>query len=465
MSQGTGDHFEEAYADIDAEPTTNAAATWRSAVFAAFVFVLWVRYGTARTIGIAADALTVIFGIYLVRHLLFLGAALSPRLRRTVRGKGSDSFLPSVTVLLPCHNEELVVADLVAAVAGLDYPRDRFQAIFIDDKSSDATGEILQREIARHQGLYVIRRGPETTGGKSGGLNAALAYATGQILIVFDGDHSPQPDAIRKIVAHFAEPNVGAVQGRCIVENPFETRLSRLVAIDYLCGYLVNMVGRQAVFDLPAYGGANCAIRSDLLRSLGGWNEDSVTEDTDITLQALLRGWRVKFEPEAIDVEQGVTSVRRFWKQRYRWARGHQQVCRDYRRAVIRTRYLSLAEKIETMLFLYVFHVPALCVVALGLILSRSVVNIDVEQGFDLWPLVPLMFAGPMLELGAGLVAAGVRRVRVLDLLLFPMLYVISMGLCTKALLEAYLGRSYSWQKTARSQRPADGVWSPELTA
>lgn len=455
---------QETYQETDQESPRRASATWRSGVALAFVALLWVRYGTARTIGIGADILTVIFCIYLVRHLLFLGAALSPRLRRTAAGQGSDSFLPSVTVLLPCHNEELVVADLVAAVARLDYPRDRFQAIFIDDKSSDRTFDILRDEVTRHDGLYAIRRGPETTGGKSGGLNAALAFATGQILIVFDGDHNPHPDALRRIVKHFAEPNVGAVQGRCIVENPFETRLSRLVAIDYLCGYLVNMVGRQAVFDLPAYGGANCAIRSDLLRSLGGWNEESVTEDTDITLQALLRGWRVKFEPEAIDVEQGVTSVRRFWKQRYRWARGHQQVCRDYRRAVVVSPHLSLAEKIETMLFLYVFHVPALCVAALGLILSRAAINIDVQQGLDLWPLVPLMFAGPMLELGGGLVAAGVRRVRVLDLLLFPMLYVISMGLCTKALVEAYLGRSYSWQKTARSQRPSSDALHGELT-
>jgi 1,2-diacylglycerol 3-beta-glucosyltransferase len=396
---------------------------------------------------------TVVFGAFLVRHLLFLGAAGDVRLRRTQVPPVTDEFLPSVTVLLPCHNEALVVEGLVQAIDALDYPRDRFQAIFIDDNSSDGTGAILHRELEHREHCFVMHRGPDATGGKSGGLNRALNYATGQILIVFDGDHHPAPDCLRQLVKHFAIPGVAAVQGRCIVENPFESRLSRLIAIDYLCGYLVNMVGRQAVFDLPAYGGANCAIRADALRAAGGWNENSVTEDTDITLQLLLDGWRVHYEPRAVDSEQGVTSLKRFWGQRYRWARGHQQVCRDYRGSVLRSAHLSWVEKFETIMFLFVFHIPALCVMSLLLVTVRTYTGWGYGQFVDLWPLIPLMFAGPLLELGGGLMLAGARRVRVLDLLLFPLLYVVSMCLCTKALIDGIIGRNYSWRKTERSAR------------
>jgi 1,2-diacylglycerol 3-beta-glucosyltransferase len=396
---------------------------------------------------------TVVFVAFLVRHLLFLGAASSPRLARTLEPDADHSFLPSVTVLLPCHNEELVVRGLVAAVDALDYPRDRFQAIFINDNSSDETGRILREELEGRPDCFLIERGPDATGGKSGGLNRALAFATGQILVVFDGDHHPDPQSLRLVVRHFAEPGVATVQGRCIVENPFESRLSRLIAIDYLCGYLVNMVGRQAVFDLPAYGGANCAVRADALRAAGGWNEDSVTEDTDLTIRLLLDGWRCRYEPSAVDSEQGVTKIGQFWRQRYRWARGHQQVCRDYRGRVWKAKHLSVAERVETYMFLFVFHIPALCMLSIGLVALRSFTGWGSGQFIDLWPLVPLMFAGPLLELGGGLVLSGARRVRVLDLFLFPLLYVVSMALCTKALVEGLIGKRYAWRKTERSAR------------
>jgi 1,2-diacylglycerol 3-beta-glucosyltransferase len=424
---------------------------------AVFGVVVW-QFGPGWVVDSVFALQTVVFGAFLVRHLLFLGAASDRRLQRTQPPPVDDAFLPSVTVLLPCHNEEMVVEGLVRAVDALDYPRDRFQAIFIDDNSTDDTGAILHRELATRPHCFVLHRGPGSTGGKSGGLNRALHFASGQILIVFDGDHHPAPDCLRQLVKHFAIPGVAAVQGRCIVENPFETRLSRLIAIDYLCGYLVNMVGRQSVFDLPAYGGANCAIRADALRSVGGWNENSVTEDTDITLQLLLDGWRVHYEPRAIDSEQGVTSIKRFWRQRYRWARGHQQVCRDYRKAAWRSPHLSRVEKFETMMFLYVFHIPALCVLSLVLVAVRNFTGWGHGQFIDLWPLIPLMFAGPLLELGGGLMLAGARRVRAFDLMLFPLLYVVSMCLCTKALLDGIFGRAYSWRKTERSARAPQAV-------
>ena len=109
-------------------------------------------------------------------------------------------------------------------------------------------------------------------------------------------------------------------------------RLARSIAIDYFSGYLVNEYGRQALFELPAYGGANCAVRASTLRRLGGWNTESVTEDTDLTLRVVMLGDRVRYDITAVDTEEGATTLGRFITQRYRWARGHQQVWRDYRR-------------------------------------------------------------------------------------------------------------------------------------
>ena len=120
-----------------------------------------------------------------------------------------------------------------------------------------------------------------------------------------------------------------------MVRNSVQSTLARSIAIDYFSGYLVNEYGRQALFELPAYGGANCAVRASTLRQLGGWNPDSVTEDTDLTLRVVLLGGRVRYDITAVDTEEGATTLARFIRQRYRWARGHQQVWRDYRSLVL----------------------------------------------------------------------------------------------------------------------------------
>lgn len=424
------------------------------------------RAGSPDVLGAFADAMTVVFLAYLVRHLMFLASAMHALAgdrgtgssadpsagSSTVSSAGSGVAVP-VSVLVACRNEQLVVEGLEVALAAIDYPPSALQVVLVDDRSTDRTPAMLSAAADRHANWSVVHRHEDATPGKSAALNAALDLVTGTIVVVFDADHRPRPDTVSRLVRCFDDELVGAAQGRCIVDNPADTWVSRLVAIDYLCGYLVNMVGREQVAGLPAYGGANGAIRLDLLQELGGWNEASVTEDTDITLRVLLRGRRVAYDPQALDTEQAVRSLDGYWRQRYRWARGHQQACRDYRWPVIRSEHLSVVEKIETLLFLYVFHLPVLCAVAIVLAVARSS-GVSVAQSIDLWPLIPLMAMGPLVEIGGGLVLGRARRDRVLNILLFPVLFMVSIAVCTKAMFDGLLRRPYGWAKTSRARRP-----------
>jgi cellulose synthase/poly-beta-1,6-N-acetylglucosamine synthase-like glycosyltransferase len=277
-------------------------------------------------------------------------------------------------------------------------------------------------------------------------------------VVVFDGDHQPRPDVLRRLVRHFEDPAVAAVQGRCRIRNAGDSLLSRLVAIDYLAGYFVNEYGRQSLFQLPAYGGANCAVRTSRLRELGGWNADSVTEDTDLTIRLLLTGQKVRYDVTAVDEEEGVVTVGRFWRQRYRWARGHQQAWRDYRRAVWRSRFFSRVEKVEMTMFLLVFHLPVLSALALLLLLAwlaGLVTATDPLSAFTLWTL---LLIGPLFELSAGLLVARADRREALMLAFFLPLFFISMTLCTKAWLDGTLGRRYTWVKTGRAANPPQGA-------
>jgi len=408
--------------------------------------------GVGGTITVVGIGLQVVFIAFFARHLAFAISALRTAPQDLEAGIVDTGFRPSVAVIVACKNEEQVISKLVASLLALDYPAGLLHLIVVNDGSTDRTGEILTSLSREHPGLTCLHRGPNESNGKSGALNAALEMVTSDVVIVFDGDHQPRRDVVRRLVRHFDDPTIAAVQGRCQISNPNDSLISRLVAIDYLAGYLVNEYGRQSIYRLPAYGGANCAVRTSSLRELGGWNVSSVTEDTDLTIRLTLTGQRVRYDVTAVDEEEGVITVGRFWRQRYRWARGHQQVWRDYRGAVWRSPIFSGIEKIEMTMFLLVFHVPVLSGLGLLVLLlwgsGVAPVGQDPVNLFLLWTLLLL---GPLLELSAGLLLARADRREAPILLFFLPLFLVSVALCAKAWLDGILGSGYSWGKTVRA--------------
>ena len=349
------------------------AAPWTLLFMLGGAALLVAAVGVDSAILAASVVVNLSFLAFFLRHVAFAAAA--------VRWAGRDlydeaevdlDYRPNVSILVACHNEALVAESLVRGLLALHYPRSRLEIILVDDASTDGTGDLLERltaGAAAHR--RCCSRAPGAGGGKSGALNDAAAIARGEVIVIFDADHIPRRNVVERLVRHFQDPRVGAVQGRCVVRNSVQSRLARSIAIDYFSGYLVNEYGRQALFELPAYGGANCAVRASTLRRLGGWNTESVTEDTDLTLRVLMLGERVRYDITAVDTEEGATTLGRFVKQRYRWARGHQQVWRDYRRSVLRTPHLTPLERLETVMFLLVYHVPVLCTMTLLLTVLR----------------------------------------------------------------------------------------------
>ncbi|MCP4222568.1 MAG: glycosyltransferase [Actinomycetia bacterium] len=427
------------------------------------VFVTLGMIGLQTTVSTVAVGLQVMFVAYFLRHMVFAVSAMSASAERTVDShidhyEAGVGTLPSVTVMVACKDEVLVVDHLVMALDELDYPADLLEKIIVDDGSEDGTAEALDYWAAWTPDLVVLHRPSGLGGGKSAALNTALKHARGDIIIVFDTDHTPRSDVVVRHVRHYTDSRVAAVQGRCVVRNAGDSVIARLVAIDYSAGYLVNEFGRDDVFQLPAYGGANCSVRASTLRAVGGWNPNTVTEDTDLTLRLVLIGEIIKFDVTAIDEEEAVISLRRFWRQRYRWARGHQQAARDYRYAIWRCPELSLMERIESMMFLHAFHIPIATMVTTilaGLWMTGIATPIDPLATFVLWTL---LFLGPLLELGAGLVLGGHDRRDARAMAFFIPLYFVSGALCTMAWLDAVINRHYDWVRTARRHSPESEV-------
>ncbi len=408
--------------------------------------------GVGRTAAVLAWFLMAVFFFFFLRHLSFaISAARWVHNDLYAADVEVPDFTPSVAVLVACKNEELVVDKLLQSLLRLEYPETLLRFIVVDDGSTDATGAKLDKWTKVDSRLTVVHRPPDSAGGKSGALNAALELVDSEVICIFDADHEPAKDVVCRLTRHFLDEHVDCVMGRCIIRNGGESQLAGVVFVDFLSGYLVNEYGRQALFELPAYGGANCAVRRSTLIELGGWNVETVTEDTDLTIRVILSGGRVRYDPTAVDYEEAVLVARRFWRQRYRWARGHQKCTRDYLGQVLRAKHLSLAERTEFVMFLFVYHVPVLS--GLGVVLTVArLFGIGEIPLVTLLPLTLLLFLGPLAELTAGLSLGRVERRAAWHLLGFLPSFAMSIVTTTWAYFDGMLGRPYSWIKTPRSE-------------
>lgn len=440
----------------DQEPVSPTASTpgrapWVLSSLVGFALLAVVLTSFNSIVNDMGFVLEAVFLLYFARHLAFAIAALRTAPTDLSAPVLPQLQLPRVSVLVACKNEESVVDGLVDHLLALDYPSDLVEMVLIDDGSSDDTGILLDRRCAQDSRLRCLHRAIGSRGGKSSALNAGFLLTTGEIVVVFDSDHEPHSDVLIRLTRHFADPRVDAVQGRCRIRNAGDSMIAELVAIDYLAGYLVNQYGRQALYELPAYGGANCAVRASSLRSLGGWNPATVTEDTDLTMRLMLNGSQIRYDSTSIDEEEAVLTLSRYWHQRYRWARGHQQVWRDYRMAMWRSSHLSFAQKIETTMFLLAFHVPVVSLFGFGVLGLWLTGVAHPQSSVDMSILWTLLFLGPMLELGAGLLIAKVDRKMVWQIPLALPLMMVGMFVCGKAWIDGVLGRPYSWVKTMRA--------------
>jgi len=246
-----------------------------------------------------------------------------------------DRDLPSVTVQLPLYNERAVVARLVRAVAALDYPRDRLQIQVLDD-STDDTSEILiaTLESPLHPGLDIARiRRRDRTGFKAGALRHGLHdagehTAKGDLIAMFDADFVPPSDFLRRAVAPFADPGVGMVQARWDHLDAEYGLLTRLQAILLDGHFAVEHVARAGGNHFFNFNGTAGIFRRATIEDAGGWQDDTLTEDMDLSYRAQLKGWRFVYLPGLTCPAELPVEPAAFLTQQYRWAKGGIQTAR-----------------------------------------------------------------------------------------------------------------------------------------
>jgi 1,2-diacylglycerol 3-beta-glucosyltransferase len=253
--------------------------------------------------------------------------------------------LPAVDLVVAARDEQAVISRLVEGIARLRYPADALRLWVIDDGSSDRTPLMLADLKERHAFLRVLRREPDAGGGKSGALNLALQHLEAPWLLVLDADADLQPDTLERLMPLAERGGWGAVQLRKAVANPEINWLTRAQAMEMALDTVVQE-GRQHCGGVVELRGNGQLLSRSALEQAGGFNEETVTDDLDLSFRLVLDQQPVAILWDPPVREEAVQSLAALWRQRQRWAEGGLQRFFDYAPGLLSSR-LSTARRLD----------------------------------------------------------------------------------------------------------------------
>lgn len=400
--------------------------------------------------------------VYALRHVLFTLSRMFGRQRHPYVDIDSADW-PKVTVFIAAHNEEQVIAGCIEALLRSNYPAGQLKIVLVNDRSQDATTAIIDDYAARFPGRITPFHRTSGKAGKAAALKNALELAEGDIAIIFDADYVPGRGLVKQLVAPFFDPEVGAVMGRVVPINVGTNLLTRLLDLERSGGYQVDQQARMNLRLVPQYGGTVGGVRLTAVASVGGWHDDMLAEDTDITYRLMLNGWKTAYTNRSECYEEVPEDWKVRIKQVKRWSKGHNQVLARYWFKFATSPYLSWRERLDGMLLLLVFVVPP--ILLLGWLLA--VVLYFFNAGSLLTSLIPvfaLMAYGTMGNFAAFyqivvavLLDGNRHRLRLLPFNLlgfFVSLFSISASVGS-LVIDRVLKRDMVWDKTVRYRKPA----------
>lgn len=240
-----------------------------------------------------------------------------------------EGELPFVTIQLPIFNEQFVIDRLIDACCSLNYPRDRFEIQVLDD-STDETIVVAQQIVDRYatgfagmdpQPIHYIHR-TNRHGFKAGALDAGLNTARGEFVAIFDADFVPPREWVMQVIHHFAEPEIGMVQTRWTHLNRDYSFLTQVEAIMLDGHFVLEHGGRSRAGVFFNFNGTAGMWRRETIGSAGGWQHDTLTEDTDLSYRAQMVGWRFKYLQDVECPAELPIEMTAFKTQQARWAKG-----------------------------------------------------------------------------------------------------------------------------------------------
>lgn len=373
-----------------------------------------------------------------------------------------DNEFPSVSVIVPMHNEELVARNILDRLVKLDYPKEQLEIIPINDHSNDGTKEIVDEFAQNYSNIVPFHRlDDEQKRGKAESLNDVMALCKHDIIVVFDADYLPAKEAVKSLVIGFKDPQIGAVMGRVLVHNSDVNLLTLMLDMERSGGYQVGQQARYNMDLIPQYGGTVGAYRRSVLVEMGGFDPKVLAEDTDLTFKMYLNGWKVAYANKVECYEEMPEDWITRAKQIRRWSRGHNEVMFKHLFSTFTSKYLSLKAKWDGILLLFVYIMPFMLI--LGIVNAIFLFFMDEISVMSSLTALVLILAinafgnfAPFFQIAIANYLDG----RNASLKLVPMfafnfvLYIYYTGLgFFDAIGDIFTKRDVHWEKTKRSER------------
>src|SRR4051794_12060734 len=289
-----------------------------------------------------------------------------------------DDGWPGVTVLIPAHNEELVIATSVGAALAADYPE--LEVLVLDDGSTDDTTTAATAAAGTDPRCQVVR--DPVNRGKGDRLNLGIRSARHDLIVVTDADTHMHPQAIKRLVARLrTSDRIAAVAGAPHVTNPRRV-IATMQTLE--AASIIGLIRRTQSLTGRVGTGAGVLglFRRDRVLAVGGYDGRMATEDIELTWRLLLAGWQTVYEPHALVGMQVPVSLGALWAQRKRWARGQGEVLRTHVTDALRLRnhrmWLLVAESVASLLWVVTL------IVALTVALLEAAISGSELLGFSL---------------------------------------------------------------------------------
>ena len=271
----------------------------------------------------------------------------------------NEDYKPFVSIMIPAHNEEGVIAETVENILNIDYPN--YEVIVIDDRSSDNTASVIKDLEAKHDKVKALIREQSAFPGKSAVLNDAFVIAKGEAILVFDADATVEPDFLKKLVPQLEPKDVGAVQARKVIRNRNYNWLTRCQSNEYSIDVHCQL-SRDSVKGAVELRGNGELIKRTALEDIGGWNNYTITDDLDMSTRLHIKGWDVRFCLDAVVYEEAIIYLFPLFKQRRRWLEGTIRRYLEYSGAALTSKDMSLRAGVDMMAYISEFIMPLWCV-------------------------------------------------------------------------------------------------------
>jgi cellulose synthase/poly-beta-1,6-N-acetylglucosamine synthase-like glycosyltransferase len=375
---------------------------------------------------------------------------------------------PKVTIQLPIFNERYVIERLVESVAQFDYPRDKMEIQVLDD-SNDETQEVALACVERYRGLglpitYHHRASRE--GYKAGALQEGMQSATGEFIAIFDADFLPPADFLRRLLPYLcADPKLGMVQTRWSYVNRHYSSLTEVEAILLDGHFIIEHCARARRGSFFNFNGTAGIWRRSAIEDAGGWEHDTLTEDTDLSYRAQLHGWQFLYLPEIDCPSELPVEMNAFKAQQARWAKGLMQTAKKILPRVFRA---PLPGHVKAEAF---FHLTANVSYPLMVFLSIILLPAMVVRFYQGWFQVLVIDLPLFLASTCSISSFYLTSQRVLfpktwkrAILYMPLVMAVGIGLSVRnaiAVLEAVFGVKSEFARTPKYSIEAGerGAW------